>query len=272
MGKRSRNVPVRKVQQTDVDVCILVHKEFDYLPRVLEGLKNACKNVTYTVYLLSNGNTRDEYAEHIADLPGEKYFKENMGFPRGNNFLVNKKGSSPYVLFLNSDVILQDGAVDIMLEELKQPNVGLVGCKLIFPTDGTLPNRPAGKVQHAGLEVDVDGTIIHTFIGWSPDVPKVNVKRDCFAVTGAVILTSRQFFRQVGGFFEGYGLGTMEDVDLCVTTHKAGKHVMYVPEAWGYHYTGASAIKSQTPFPIAQNYQIFGLRHPGGLPFTEWLI
>jgi GT2 family glycosyltransferase len=166
-------------------------------------------------------------------------------------------GRSPLIMFLGDDVELKPGAIETVVRRLDDVSIGVVGAKLMFPKNSLHPNRPAGKVQHVGLTLNVRGEITHPLIGWNPDHPKTSISRDVWAVTGACFTIRRSLFNRFGGFDPVFGLGTCEDVDLCMKVRQAGFRVFLDAEAQGYHYVGASAEKLQVAFPVQQNQQIF---------------
>jgi GT2 family glycosyltransferase len=166
-------------------------------------------------------------------------------------------GKAPLVLLLTDDVLLSETAVDRMLETMKDDSIGMLGIKLLFPDDSVDPNRPAGKVQHIGLSMDVEANVIHPLVGWSADNPKCCVSRDVFGVTGACFVIRRELFNRAGGFDEDYGLGTYEDVSLSLSVKAQGKRVYLDTDIIGHHHVGATAQKKNLGFPLQQNANIF---------------
>jgi GT2 family glycosyltransferase len=160
-----------------------------------------------------------------------------------------------------------------MVKQMDYPENAICGMKLIFPEVTDLPSnnltRPPGKIQHIGLTSNIRGEMVHVFLGWSPDNPKVNRMHDVYAVTGAAMLIRRSLFIKAGKFYEGYGHGTYEDVDLCLTIREMGYNVVVEPKAEGYHYTGATSMKYNIGFPIQYNQIIFMQRWASKLDWCE---
>jgi GT2 family glycosyltransferase len=69
-----------------------------------------------------------------------------------------------------------------------------------------------------------------------------------------------------------YGTGTYEDVEYCFTVRQLGKHVLYVPTAWGYHFVGGSIRQGAGPrgFNLSMNRMMFRGRWAGMLSWDEW--
>lgn len=281
MKKKHRPSPQSK--QSPVDPCllsivILVHGRFDLLKKCLDALPAAANGIEYKLVLVDNASP--DQAE--ADAFYKQYSnasvlrnKKNVGFPAGCNQGA-RRYDTPLLLMLNSDVVLQPEAIDYLVRGLDNPKVGVVGAKLLFPdleqaSEARLNTqiRPAGKVQHIGLETNIRGEFYHIFMGWSPEHTKVNAMRDTYAVTGACLLTRRNLWNKIGGFDEAYGTGTYEDVSFCLSARELGFGVIVEPKAVGVHYTGATAEGYRIPYPLNFNRLIFMQRWGNKLNYTE---
>jgi len=255
-----------------VDIALLTGGTVD--PKIFEDcLRSICveaASIQSKVYVFRNGipaETKVAYDEILKRYPvAVLQNRENKGFSFGANRAI-RVGLSPLVLFVTDDVILHDGTLDRLVRRMDDPAIGICGLKLIFPPDSTDKGRPAGKVQHIGHGIDIRGEIVHPLLGWSPENPKCNVSRDVASVTGACFIVRRNVFNQAGGFFEGYGMGYYEDVDLCMEIRKLGYRVFVDTEATAIHHVGATWIKNKIPTPMAQNRTL--LRQRKGNMFTH---
>jgi GT2 family glycosyltransferase len=220
--------------------------------------------------------TPEEMAEPVMELlrPNHDLFfrvDQNIGYPSGINECV-KQGTSPLILILTADVFLEPSAIASMVAVMDNPDVGVVGPKLLFPLEIESPHGPGGTIQHAGLAFGIQGKPYHVFIGWTPDHPKVNIRRDMAAVTGACFMTRRNLWNEVGGFDPRYGLGTFEDIDYCFAIRSAGKQVIYEPTAVGYHLVSGAKLQgaNQTGFNLPMNETIFRGKWAHMLAWDEW--
>jgi GT2 family glycosyltransferase len=157
---------------------------------------------------------------------------------------------------------------------MQDETIGVCGIKLIFPPDSKSPIRPAGKVQHVGMALNIRGEPIHPLVGWSADHPKANVSRDVLFVTGACLCIRRAIFNKVGGFGMEYGMGTFEDTDLCFKVLFQQKRVYVNVEALGYHYVGSTVEKKKMGFPMGQNKMMFQTKwgNTGMMQWSDWLF
>lgn len=280
----------KKSQQsrTLLDIIMPVYGEWAMLERAVASVEKACFGIEggYRIFVVDNGTPEWKDAEGNAISPKEQSLgvqdllrpqdqfmrlEQNAGYPGGINHALGK-GSSPLVLIWTADVVMTLSSVTEMVRVMDDPDVGVVGAKLLFPTDES-PHGPPGMVQHAGIALNIEGFPFHVAMGWPPDHPKVNVEREMMAVTGAMFLTRRSMFAQTGGFNTEYGVGTFEDMDFCyVAREEMGKKVVYCPTAWGYHYVGGSIKKgaNQMGFNLSLNSTVFRGRWAGALQWDEW--
>lgn len=287
MGKRnhkrvSRQSPPKRViidGRTKVDIVIAVYGRFDLLDKCLKAIPEAAGDTTYNIVLVDNASPEQEEADNFYRSLDRTVTvirnKENLGFPKACNQGAKRK-QSPLIFMLNSDVVLYPEAISKLVTCFDNPKVGVAGMKLIFPPEdcaGLNTNiRPAGKIQHVGLETNIRGDFIHMFVGWDADHPKIKSMTEPYAVTGAALMTRRSLWNRVGGFNEIYGRGTWEDVDYCLSVRSAGEYTVVVNlDAVGIHYTGATTEKYQMPYPMDMNRLNFLQRWAGRINHTEWL-
>jgi GT2 family glycosyltransferase len=295
MGKKKDNrkkptlvMPHSKISTTLVDVVILARDRFDLLERCVASIPDAFPGVALNIIVVDNASdevldaaqVKEFYAKLTQEYNNLLLVRagKNLGFPAGCNLGVRRK-SSPILFFLNSDVILDAGSGMELLMAMDNPDVGVAGMRLRFADSGDYQDanmnpaiRPAGRLQHIGLSVNVNGDIYHPFLGWEVDHPRVVSQNTTFAVTGAALMIRRNLFTLVGGFYEGYGLGTFEDVDLCMMVRDQKKDVVVVPQAQAVHYTGATLEKLQTNYPLNQNASLFRSRWMDKLMWWDFFI
>ena len=258
-----------------VDIIIPVHQRFDLLEQCLNSIPNAAKDIPYKIIIFDNASPIEEADKFYPNLDKSIKIlrnKQNMGFPRACNRGVSR-GNSPLLFFLNSDVILEPESIDKLVRVMDEPKVGVVGMKLVFPIEHRGLNdqiRPAGKLQHIGLSVNIRGDVHHHFMAWSPDHPRVMMQKEVFAVTGAALMTRRNIWQKAKGFNEIYGHGTFEDVDFCCTVREMGYNIRVEPTAVGTHFTGATAETYQLGYNLRNNHMTFMQRWGNKLDWWDW--
>lgn len=252
--------------QPMIDVVIGTAGRFDMLAKCLNSVYREAHDNALNVILIDNGSPMQEKVlnQHLFAYSPEKdsqgniswntkRLPENLGFIQAANEGA-RMGKAPLIMFLSDDVELQPGVIDRVLRDFDDLQTGIVGIKLIFPPDSTSGIRPAGRVQHIGVALNIHADPIHPLIGWPSDHPKARITRDdVFAVTGACLTIRRPLFTKVGGWNTMYGKGTYEDIDLCNRIHQLGLKVKLDAEAIAYHYAGATAEKRNESFALGEN-------------------
>ena len=137
------------------------------------------------------------------------------------------------LLFLNDDTeLIEADSVSEMAALLQQPDVGMVGAKLLF-ADGTL--------QHAGHVFP--GLATHALLGYPGDHPgpyrMALVERECSGVTAAAAMVRTDVFDELGGFDEALPRN-FNDVDLSFRMRAAGYRIVWTPHASWYHFESQS--------------------------------
>ena len=263
----------RRRRRNVVDIVIPVYGRFDLLEKCLDSIPDT---PDYKIIIVDNNSpdpVKDEFYDGIEREQEVRIIEnyENEGFARACNKGA-RSGGAPLVFFLNSDVILEPDAIDHLIVEMNDSKVGICGMKLVFPeyAEG-LPQqgRPPGKIQHIGIHMDIHGMPRHTFSGWSDTNPKVLNVREVWAVTGAGLMIRRSLLRDTGGFDEVYGIGTFEDIDLCMKVRDLGYNIIVSQDTKGVHYTNASVITYGVEFPLQMNQLTFMQRWATKLYWKE---
>jgi len=176
-------------------------------------------------------------------------FINNLGFARGNNYVVNqiKNQHFDYYLFLNNDTTVDSNFIIQLIEVLdKNPTIGISG----------------PVIEHTVNEskfFDYGGNII-----WLKGQPKhINkqkyertdkyIERDF--VSGCCLCIKSDLFHKLKGFDARYFM-YLEDVDLCVRAKKIGYKTVCVSGSKIFHLGSKSASVN---FKIKQSL-VNGLR------------
>jgi GT2 family glycosyltransferase/glycosyltransferase involved in cell wall biosynthesis len=134
-----------------------------------------------------------------------------------------KHASSQHLIFFNDDVRVTDPDwIDVVLEALLLPGVGIVGPKLLYEN---------GAIQHGGMVTGVRsfiGTAFHTF----PDATSshfglAQTVREVSLICGACLCIRRSNFQKIGGFDAVNTPIAHSDVDLCFRIREIGLTCVY---------------------------------------------
>lgn len=196
-------------------------------------------DVEVVITAVDHASQDDSIGKWIQEMGGEVLdVKEPFNYSRLNNLAVNgSRSACPYLLFINNDVELEEGALLEMCRWASQAPVGIVGCLLRYPN---------GLLQHGGIDLKREGPG-HQMI-WNHSEKfacqskqkLANQLRLCDAVTAACAMMRRQVFLDVGGFDEIWYPIAYSDTNLAVKVQAQGLHCLYTPYACGIHHESVS--------------------------------
>ncbi len=204
-------------------VIIPVWNGREYLPTCLEALL-AQGYPDLEIIAVDNAST-----DGSADLVAERYPQvrlirnwSNLGFAGGCNMGLRAAQGEVLVL-LNQDTRVLPGWLQALVEALRRPEVGIAGCKILYPDGQT--------IQHAGGWIEWPLGLAHHYGQGEPDEGQWDTPREVEYVTGAAMAFRRELLERVGLLDEGFWPGYFEDTDFCLRAREAGYKVWYVPDA-----------------------------------------
>lgn len=267
----------------DLSVIILNWNTCALLEQSLLSLRRYQGEISVEVIVVDNAsgdNSREMVTEKFPEVRLHVN-PTNLGFGEGNNNGA-KIATGRYLLFLNSDTVVEEGALGrIVAFGDANPTVGIMGPKLLnedgslqyscrrYPNllTGFFRNTPLGRLLPANrFAADY---LMKEFDHAEP--------RDVDWVSGAALVLRRELYEEIGAFDEEFFM-FCEDVDLCwrgnhkrlparlhspcevviptkVTVFSIGNEeekpvgtwrVTYLPEAVIYHYIGKSTDQAPT--------------------------
>lgn len=158
--------------------------------------------------------------------------QRGIGYGRNTNFGA-RHSNGKYLLLINDDVFLNQGAVSKMMEVIKtHEHTGIVSSLLRYP-DGTIYH--SGKVRGPGQRGWGHGNHRQMHSYFSDVTEQENT-------CGACILVPRKAFYDINGFDEEFFLFA-EDDDFCLRMRRAGYKIYYTPHAEGIHMEHQSVNK-----------------------------
>jgi len=171
---------------------------------------------------------------------------ENAGFSAGNNLGIQQV-EAEYYLLLNSDTIVREGTIALLLEAAeKEASVGLISPRLEWP-DAT-PQESCFRFHTPISELISSantGFIAKIFQRFN--VPfNVREQAGYYDWTSfACVLVKAEVFKELGLMDDGYFM-YFEDVAFAHKAQQAGWKVLNIPTAHVVHLRGGSSpVKSQ---------------------------
>lgn len=209
---------------TRVGAVVVAYGEEPLLREAVEAVL-ASTGVEVSVALVDNGCTNPELVK-LQSLPGVEAVGDgtNRGFTGGCNRGAAAVGGD-VIVFVNSDAIVDPGALAALAQELSDDQVGLVCGKVVLHGSPEIVNTVGNPVHY---------TLLSWAGGWGDPASAHDVAGDVASATGCLFGARRGVWQELGGFHEdlfAYG----EDVELSLRTWLSGRTVRYVPAARARH-------------------------------------
>ena len=213
-----------------VSIIIVLFNSADYIRSCIKTL--ALLNYgPFEVVMVDNGSDDESVrvARESARTAGLRCIiselSRNRGFAAANNHGFSLSHGDLIVL-LNPDTEVFGDTVGELVEAMRDPEIGVAGCKVYCPDRSTL--------QHAGGYIRDNGLTMH-YGADQHDVGQFDEVKDVAYVTGAALAVSRDVFIRAGMLDTGYFPAYFEETDLCLRVRRLGYRATYVPGARVVH-------------------------------------
>ncbi|RZJ07958.1 MAG: glycosyltransferase, partial [Haliea sp.] len=254
-----RNVDLRVTPEGAVpqmSVVVVLFNQAGLTLRTLQALADQ-RGVHFETIIIDNASA-DSTSELLARVQGAQVVRNahNAGFIRAARqgaALANGR----YLVFLNSDAILQEGALAAALHAMQtDPGIGVLGGRVVL-TDGGL--------QEAGNVIFSNGLAVGIGRREDPFCHAARASRSTDYVSGVFLVTPLALWHRLGGFDEAFAPAYYEDTDYCLRVWQAGLRVVYEPTVVLEHLEWGSATGDSARLLIEHNRELFCSRH------GEWL-
>lgn len=236
-----------------VSIIIPTKDKQKYLEQCIDSIVNVSEYRNFEIILIDNNSSEKGFFKLIEKYKNQKNF--NFIYVRDENAfnfsrLMNigrKYANGEYILLLNNDTqVISPDWMNAMIEHAQRPEIGVVGCKLLFDND---------TVQHAGVVIGLGGVASHAFLGDYVDEPGYfhykKLLNNYSALTAACILMRTTVYDEVNGFNEEFVV-EYNDVDFCLKVLEKGYRNLYVPHVSLYHY---ESISRGHPHATSEGYK-----------------
>lgn len=244
LGKKTFRINYAYPGTPLVSILIPTRDKLELLRPCVESVLERTAYSNYEVLIADNQSEEPETLNWFAGIAERSNgrvrvlaYDAEFNYSAITNFLV-EQASGEYILLLNNDtLVVQDGWLDRLVTVAKRPEVGVVGCRLIYPENG--------KIQHAGIVLGFNDVAGHVFEGvggikYSGYMQRAVCEQNYSAVTAACMLVRRSVYETVGGMDEVELPVLYNDVDLCLKVGQSGYRVVYTPYVTMMHYAGQS--------------------------------
>lgn len=226
----------------DLSVITVTHQSADYIEDLIVSVISGALKLNTEHFIVDNASSdgtveliENSYASFVTLIKN----RENLGFSAANNQAF-AQARGRYVLFLNPDMRVEEGSLDVMVKWMDgQPDVGIASCKLVGPQGDFLMHRAPFSFPQFSKHLR---WLISPFFnrGKTECDPHCLEIKEVDAVLGAFMLTRRAFLDRLGFAFDPRYFLTFEDIDLCQEAKRLGYKVIYYPLARCVDYNSRS--------------------------------
>lgn len=184
---------------------------------------------------------------------------QNLGFGRANNQAL-RQAQGEYVLLLNSDTEVINGAVESLLEFVRNNKEADIAGGKLFNKNGS-PQASCGpfySLPICFLMLFLQGDRLR-LTRWSPK--KI---REVDWVSGACLMAKRDLFKKLS--FDENIFMYMDEIDFLYRAKKMGFRVFFYPKAHFLHLGAASCKEKKNPIlNVYRGLLYFYKKHHSGL-------
>lgn len=256
----------------DVAVIIVSYNTRDHLNRCLHSLHAAGTQCTHEVVVVDNGSSDGSVGLVRTHWPDVRLIEigENVGFAAANNRGAEATDSA-FVLLLNSDTEVPPGAVDGLMQPLRDdPDISVVGPRLVDRAGQVELSHGSMMSPWGEVWQKLKGLVLARQIPGLASWVARSMTRPHFPdwVSGACLLVRRADAEAAGWFDERFFLYA-EDVDLCASIRRLGHRILFTPAVEVVHHGGRSGLHDQDAthtFYRRSQLAFYEKHHPAWVP------
>jgi GT2 family glycosyltransferase len=215
----------------DITISIISADNLRLLLPCLQSVFDNTHRASLEIFVVDNASTTEPLAETVkAAYPQVTVIRNEVrrGFSTNNN-LALQHGNGRYLMILNDDTLIKDGALDYLIEFMDtHPAAGAAGSYLLNP-DGSFQAAFA-RFPNPFLEAIWPAT------NWSREAPPDATPYEVDSVCGAAMIVRRAASNQVGLLDPNFDPIYSEEVDWCRRIKRGGWKIYTLPRAQIVHY------------------------------------
>lgn len=214
-----------------VSIIVLNWNNFKDTKECLESLEKI-SYPNHEIIVVDNGSTDGSSKEIQKIFPQYIYIynDSNLGFTGGNNVGMKHavKTGADYIFWINNDMIVDKGFLELLVETMKNEKAGLVGPAIYYYSQRE-------KLCGGGIYLNFWKTKIKGY-KFTGKLREVDALSGCF-------LIKKQVIDKIGCFYEPYFFN-FEEFDYCLQARKAGFKIFCEPKSKIWHKVGVTLGKT----------------------------
>ncbi|HET7724273.1 MAG TPA: glycosyltransferase family 2 protein [Propionibacteriaceae bacterium] len=233
-----------------VSIVIPSKNAYDVVRRCVESIYATTSYTSFEVVLVDTGSDEEEVLRWYEDVARRhssfrvvEWPEQPFSYARSCNAGAAAARGEVLVMLNNDTEVLEPSWLDVLVGEAQRPEVGIVGCLLLYPDRRT--------VQHAGIGLGIKTVAGNSLAGLRLDRPLLRTqelllwtRRATTAVTAACVAVRKATYDEVGGFDPLLRI-TFNDVDLCLRVGALGYRNVYTPDVRLLHHESKTIAPSR---------------------------
>ena len=235
-----------------VSVILVNYKTAELTKQCIKSLYEKVKDIDFDIYVVDNASN-DGIEEILKEnFPHVKFIQsaENRGFGAGNNVAL-RVVDSKYIFLLNTDTILINNAVKILVDFMEQhPEIGACG--------GNLYDADNNHIHSYGVHNTLKDLFLKTFYLRyfflknekrlnDKGLNKENLTKSVDYITGADLMLRKEALDKAGLFDERFFMYS-EEAELQYRIKKSGYEIFINPKAKITHLHNKSPKKRENMY------------------------
>lgn len=207
----------------DLSVITVTHQSALFIEDQVFSVISGGLKLDMEQIVVDNGSS-DGTLEILDRLPNVKVIKnrENRGFAAANNQAF-AQAQGRYLLFLNPDMKVREGSLDMLVENMNgQPEVGIASCLLVDVLDRPLLTSCPRRLPRLFREI-----LWLLRLDFLCKKPWEQEAADLEMVKGAFMLVRRELIEKLGFAFDPRYFLLYEDTDLCREAKRLGYKIAH---------------------------------------------
>lgn len=219
----------------DLSVITVTWNSKKVIGEQMRSVRAGCKTVSYEQIIVDNASN-DGTGEYIQkEFPEVRFIRnqKNNGFGAANNQAAKEAGGE-FLLFLNPDMQIAPGSLDVMNSWMRaHPKVGLASCLLVDAEGRPHPEAQPRCFPKFGDQLAVIfhmqkffPAVFARYLFKGFDAQK---EQAVDTVRGSFMVMRRIIYKKLGWAFDPRYYIWFEDVDICREVWRLGYTVMHTP-------------------------------------------
>lgn len=249
----------------------------EFILKQIESVQRAAKSIAIEQVVVDNGSTDGTVAaikEKFSDVIVIAN-TENKGFAGANNQGVTvSKGE--YLLFLNPDMVLYSGSLDVFVGWMDENlDVGIASPQLVDEYGNTNWNATPRRFPRVWEQVALILKLPHLFPSlldaYRMKAFDTTREQEVDSVQGSCMLMRRELIEKLDFAFDPRYFIWYEDVDICREAKRLGYRVVHTPVITAVDYIGQSFKKRSTLWKQTQFTKSMLIYFQKWEPWSRWI-